>query len=68
MDEDCAGSLPFVSDGLRTIIGGGGVVPTLLAAFLKINDGDCRKHFELAKKNGACLSDHMSCIMNFQAI
>ena len=47
MDEDCAGSLPFVWDGLRTIIGG---VPTLLAAFLKINDGDCRKHFELAKK------------------
>ena len=65
MDEDCAGSLPFVWDGLRTIIGG---VPTLLAAFLKINDGDCRKHFELAKKNGVCLSDHMSCIMNFQAI
>ena len=67
MDEDCAGSLSFVSDGLRRIIGGGGV-PTLLAAFLKINDGDCKKHFELAKKNGTCLSDHMSRIMNFQAI
>ena len=24
--------------------------------------------FELAKKNGTCLSDHMSGIMNFQAI
>ena len=34
----------------------------------KINDGDRRKQFELAKKNGTCLSDHMSCIMNFEAI
>ena len=44
------------------------MVPTLLAAFLKTNDGDCRKYFELAKKNGTCLSDHMSGIMNFQAM